>query len=109
MSVGQFIYITTSIELGSGLGKPENRHRHKLGAIGWGTSVMKEVLRSTDPVRLSWLTAMLAAEHIEAITFDTHMSIMEGSLGVLPRRLMVADADYARALSLIADAGEALA
>jgi hypothetical protein len=67
---------------------------------------MREVLRSNDAVRLSWLTALLADAGIKAVLFDAHMSIVEGSIGALPRRLMVEDADHARALRVLADAGE---
>jgi hypothetical protein len=67
---------------------------------------MREVLRSNDAVRLSWLVALLADAGIEAVLFDAHMSIVEGSIGALPRRLMVEEADHARALKVLADAGE---
>jgi hypothetical protein len=67
---------------------------------------MREVLRSNDAVRLSWLVALLADAGIPAVVFDSHMSIVEGSIGALPRRLMVEDADHAQALRVLADAGE---
>jgi hypothetical protein len=67
---------------------------------------MREVLRSNDAVRLSWLTALLADAGIAAVVLDTHMSIVEGSIGALPRRLMVAADDHARALEVLAEAGE---
>ncbi|ANK81838.1 MAG: hypothetical protein TEF_14300 [Rhizobiales bacterium NRL2] len=66
---------------------------------------MKEIFRSNDPVQLSFAEAVLKAEGIEAIILDQHMSVMEGSLGVLPRRLMVADADEHPARRLLEDAG----
>jgi hypothetical protein len=69
---------------------------------------MREVLRSNDAVRLSWLVALLADAGIAAVLFDTHMSIVEGSIGVLPRRLMVEDDDHDRALRVLRDAGEEL-
>lgn len=67
---------------------------------------MKEILRTGDPVRLSWVSAMLAAENIETVVLDTHMSIVEGSISAIPRRIMVADEDYEAALRLLADLGE---
>ena len=67
---------------------------------------MREVLRSNDAVRLSWLVALLADAGVVAVLFDTHMSIVEGSIGVLPRRLMVEDDDHARALRILSDAVE---
>jgi hypothetical protein len=67
---------------------------------------MKELLRTTDVVRLSWLTALLADAGIDAVVFDTHTSILEGSIGAIPRRLMVADADEAEARRVLREAEE---
>jgi hypothetical protein len=65
-----------------------------------------ELLRSNDIVRLSWLSALLSEAGIEAFLLDTHTSVIEGSIGALPRRLMVRDDDAARARQVLADAGE---
>ena len=67
---------------------------------------MVELLRSNDPVRLSWVAALLADAHIDAVVFDTHTSIIEGSIGALPRRLMVLDGDLSRARHVLQTAGE---
>ncbi len=67
---------------------------------------MKELLRSNDPVRLSWLVALLAGEGIAAVILDTHMSIVGGSIGAIPRRLVVEDADYVRARRILVRTGE---
>src|SRR5579883_1548549 len=67
---------------------------------------MKELLRTNDPVRLSWLQALLAGSGIEAIILDTHTSIIEGSIGAIPRRLMVLEEDHPRAEAVPAEAGE---
>jgi hypothetical protein len=77
-----------------------NNRRRPHGICGGSTKV-KEVARSTDPVRLSFLTALLADGGIAAILFDTHSSIIQGSLGVLPQRLMVVDEDYADAVAIL--------
>ena len=69
---------------------------------------MVELLRSNDPVRLSWVMALLADAHIESVVFDTHTSIIEGSIGALPRRLMVLDGDLSRARHVLETAGESL-
>lgn len=69
---------------------------------------MKELLRTTDPVRLSWLTALLADAGIRALVFDTHTSILEGSIGAIPRRLVVGEDDWLRARRVLDDAGESL-
>ena len=67
---------------------------------------MKELLRTNDPVLLSWVKALLADENIGAVELDTHMSILEGSANAIPRRLMVADDDYVRARRILHDTGE---
>ncbi|KAA0578931.1 DUF2007 domain-containing protein [Azospirillum sp. B21] len=68
---------------------------------------MIELLRITDPVRLSWLVALLADAGIEAIVLDTHTSILEGSIGAIPRRLMVDSDDADQAIRVLREAGEA--
>ena len=65
---------------------------------------MKELLRTNNFVFLSYAQAILQDAGIESLVFDNHMSVMEGSLGVLPRRLMVSDLDHARARKLLAEA-----
>ncbi len=67
---------------------------------------MKELLRTNDIVKLSWLQALLADAEIETLVLDLHTSVLEGSLGILPRRLMVSDEDYLRARLLMREAGE---
>lgn len=64
---------------------------------------MRELLRTNDSVRLNWLQAMLASAGIEAVILDTHTSIIEGSIGAIPRRLMVREADEARARQVLKD------
>lgn len=67
---------------------------------------MKEVARSNDPVRLSFLTALLADAGIPWIMLDQHASVMDGSIGAIQRRIAVADGDEVRARRLLAEAGE---
>ena len=55
---------------------------------------MRELTRSNDVVFLSWLVAALRAEGIEAIVLDAHTSIIEGSIGAIPRRVMVLAEDF---------------
>ncbi|MGB8274180.1 MAG: DUF2007 domain-containing protein [Alphaproteobacteria bacterium] len=66
---------------------------------------MRELLRTNDLVRLSYVTALLAEQDIQAIVLDTHTSILEGSIGAIPRRLMVEDADYSRAKWILKGVG----
>lgn len=65
---------------------------------------MRLVLKSNNPVVLSYATHVLKESGIEALVFDTHASIMDGSMAMLPRRLMVADEDFNRAVSLLREA-----
>lgn len=66
---------------------------------------MKELFRSNDPVRISHTVAMLEAEGIRVFELDQHMSILDGSIGILPRRVMVADRDLFRARAVLRDLG----
>ena len=65
---------------------------------------MVELIRTNDPVLLSWLTAALRGEDIEAVVLDTHTSVMEGSISAIPRRIMVLDRDLGRARRVLAEA-----
>ena len=67
-------------------------------------SQMKELLRTNDAVRLSWAQDLLGSAGIETLVLDRHTSILEGSIGALPRRLMVPDGELDRARELMAAA-----
>ena len=69
---------------------------------------MKELLRSNDIVRLSWLTALLSDAGIEVVILDNHMSVLDGSVMAIPRRMMVATDDHRRARRVLTEAGESL-
>jgi hypothetical protein len=66
---------------------------------------LKEILRTNDFVLVSAITALLDAAGIGNVVFDQNMSVLEGSLGVLPRRVLVADGDVEEARQLLEDAG----
>jgi hypothetical protein len=68
---------------------------------------MVELFRSNNPVLLSWSLALLKDAAIEAVVLDGHMSVLEGSVGALPRRLMVAEADAVQARRILEEAGVA--
>jgi hypothetical protein len=68
---------------------------------------MRIVMTSNDPVRLSFLVALLADAGIASVLLDTHASITEGSSGAIRRRLAVASEDERAALRVLAEAGEA--
>ena len=67
---------------------------------------MRVLATSNDPVRLSFLTVLLADARITAVVLDGHTSAIEGSIGAIPRRLAVADEDEWRARRVLREAGE---
>ncbi len=66
---------------------------------------MKELLRTNDPTVIAYATALLEGEGIASFTMDVHMSVLEGSIGILPRRLMVREADLFMARAVMRDLG----
>lgn len=58
---------------------------------------MKELIRTNDPVLLSYLEHRLREAGLEPLVLDAHTAIVEGSLGILPRRMMVTEDDHAEA------------
>ncbi|KPP83995.1 MAG: Protein of unknown function (DUF2007) [Rhodobacteraceae bacterium HLUCCA08] len=66
---------------------------------------MKELLRSTDPTVIAFAKALLGGEGIEVFELDVNMSVLEGSIGILPRRLMVRREDHFMASSILRDNG----
>ncbi|HEX4027714.1 MAG TPA: DUF2007 domain-containing protein [Rhizomicrobium sp.] len=65
---------------------------------------MRAVLKSLDLVVLNYAVNVLSQEGIKSVVFDTHASVMDGSMGFLPRRLMVLDQDFERAHELLREA-----
>ena len=66
---------------------------------------MRVVVTTNNLVRLSFLRALLNDAGIDAVVLDTHASAIEGSIGAIPRRLMVATEDETRARRVLAEAG----
>ena len=64
---------------------------------------MKELLRTNDPTVLAFAKALLEAEDIDCFPMDVHMSVLEGSIGILPQRLMVRDTDFFLACTVLKD------
>jgi hypothetical protein len=62
---------------------------------------MRVLIKSNNPVQINFAQALLKDAGIAYFLFDEQMSVMEGSLGVLPRRIMVGDEDYAAAVRLV--------
>ncbi|HRP79147.1 MAG TPA: DUF2007 domain-containing protein [Aquamicrobium sp.] len=66
---------------------------------------MIELLRTNDAVLISFVEALLRDAGLAFFVADNNMSVVEGSLGILPRRVMVAEGDIGEARRLLADAG----
>ncbi len=66
---------------------------------------MKLLIQTTDPATMAFAQALLQGEGIATFELDVHTSILEGGLGILPRRLMVADRDHWRAVIVMRDNG----
>jgi len=64
---------------------------------------MKELLRSTDPTIIAFATALLQGEDIACFEMDVNMSVLEGGIGIFPRRLMVRADDHAAAERVLSD------
>lgn len=66
---------------------------------------MRELIVTNDLVLISYVEALLAGQGIAAVVFDRNMSLMEGSIGAFPRRLVVADEVWRPASQILRDAG----
>ena len=66
---------------------------------------MKELIRTNDAVLISFVESLLKDAGIGCFVADQNMSVLDGSIGVLPRRVMVVDDDLAAARRILADAG----
>jgi len=66
---------------------------------------MEELLRTNDPVLLSFAEALLKDAGIRSHIFDQNMSVLEGSIGVLTRRLLVHGDDLNAARSVLEESG----
>ena len=66
---------------------------------------MEELLRTNDPVLISFVESLLKEADIHMMVADQNMSILEGSIGLLPRRILVAGDQLEQARRLMIDAG----
>lgn len=66
---------------------------------------MQELVRTNDVVLVSAVGALLDGANIKHLVFDQNISVMEGSVGAFPRRILVAEDDVAAARRLLTDAG----
>jgi len=70
-----------------------------------GNRKLRELVRTNDMVLVSAVGALLDGANIHHLVLDQNMSIIEGSLGILPRRILVHDDDNREARRILSDAG----
>jgi hypothetical protein len=70
-----------------------------------GLRHMRELLRTNDPVLISAIEALLKGARIEHMVVDQNISVLEGSISVFPRRVLVGDDQLDAARRLLEDAG----
>ncbi|MFD1696727.1 DUF2007 domain-containing protein [Roseibium aestuarii] len=66
---------------------------------------MRELVRTNDPVLISFLESLLEEAEIPHLVADGNMSILEGSLAMIPRRVLVVDDHETEARRLLINAG----
>ena len=66
---------------------------------------MRELVRTNDAVLVSAIQALLDAARIRYVVLDQNMSVLEGSIGILPRRLLVGEDSVEAARRLLEEAG----
>ena len=66
---------------------------------------MKELFSTNDITKFVYAETILNSNNIVSFTLDDNISVLEGSIGILPRRLMVLESDYEQALELLEDFG----
>jgi len=77
-----------------------------VGVVDQGAAKpLRELIRTNDAVLVSAVVALLEGAGIRSLVFDQNMSVLEGSLGILPRRVLVSEGEELRARQLLEDAG----
>jgi hypothetical protein len=66
---------------------------------------MREILRTNNPVVLTFVEVLLRDAGLEPVLADFNMSSIEGSIGILPRRILVGTDDWTRARRVLDEAG----
>lgn len=66
---------------------------------------MEEILRTTAALDVTFAEALLKGEGIRCFVVGENMAALEGSIGIFPRRLMVAEADAFVAAAVLRDNG----
>jgi hypothetical protein len=79
--------------------------RHPFSVFRPQSSDMRELVRTNDAVLVSAVGALLDGAGIRHVVLDQNMSVLEGSIGILPRRILVAEDQARTARQLLVDAG----
>ncbi len=66
---------------------------------------MREIVRTNDAVSITAIEALFKGAGIRHVVLDQNMSVLEGSIGMLPRRIVVDEDEVTRARRLLTDAG----
>jgi len=66
---------------------------------------VRELVRTNDAVLISAIEALLRGAQIGHIVADQNMSVLEGSIGIFPRRILVGEDEFETARRLLEDAG----
>jgi hypothetical protein len=85
--------------------EPANRAGVYIGASTCKFRGMKELIRTNDAVIISFVESLLKDAGIGCFVADQNMSVLDGSIGVLPRRVLVIDEDVQAARRILVDAG----
>ena len=75
------------------------------GAGPTGKPPLREIVRTNDAVLISAIEALFTGAHIPYMVLDQNMSVLEGSIGMLPRRILVGDDSEQEARALLTEAG----
>jgi hypothetical protein len=66
---------------------------------------MRELVRTNDPVLITAIEALLNGARIKHMVVDRNMSVLEGSIGIFPRRILVDEEEFDAARRLLEEAG----
>src|SRR5208282_1138491 len=72
---------------------------------GGGAKGMRELVRTNDAVLISAIEALLKGAQINHMVVDQNMSVLEGSIGIFPRRILVGENEFEAASRLLEEAG----
>jgi Putative prokaryotic signal transducing protein len=95
--VGESTYVTSNYVVEASAGAA--------CALADAELIMRELVRTTDAVLISVIEALLNGACINHLVVDQNMSVLEGSIGVFPRRILVGEDELQMARRLLEDAG----